>query len=364
MISWKPEIIDFGYEPSTQTIKFVHSAINVSLVGHPDWIEDVVIETTSAPIGGVASGTLTASIRSDKGRGQEVGGILIRCTGDTPNDTEDYLVHAVFNYDSEHIPVMDVIDTVLLMSGDEGYIGPKDRIKANIAAKRWLQDNGGITGTNIRFSELKVDGNKIHLPADFVDYVGVYIATPDGYLAPLYVNDDINIGQEALLDENSFFLLDDAGFVISAHGLTPRVDNQKPYTYFGVDVGSLSELGLGQKVVQIAPGKLSGNGAYKFDKANRVIMVDGPGISEVVLEYISDPILRHRLKMDMGKIRIHKSYQDSMENFLYYKLIELNRHVPNYEKARALQSYKLAMKRAGLRKLKIGELIQVLRGNR
>ena len=362
MISWKPEIIDFGYEPSTQTIKFVHTADSVVLVYHPDWIEGVVIDTSPSNGGSVASGTLTATVRADKTRGLEVGGIIVRCI--SSGVEEDYIIHTVFNYDSEHVLVSDVIDTVLLMSGDEGFIGPKDRIKANLAAKRWLQDNGGITGTNIRFAELEVDGNKVHLPADFVDYSGVYVVSSDGYLAPLYRNDDINLGQEPLLDENSFLLLDDAGFVISAHGLTPRVNNSTPYTYFGVDVGNLSKLGAGNKIVQITPGKLSGNGAYRYDKANRVIIIDGPSVKKIVLEYVSDPILRHRLKLDMGELRVHKSYQGALENFLYYKLIEINRHVPLYEKTRARTSYRLAMARAQRRALRMDELIQVLRGNR
>jgi len=38
--------------------------------------------------------------------------------------------------------------------------------------------------------------------------------------------------------------------------------------------------------------------------------------------------------------------------------------VPLYEKQRALSAYKLAMKRASMRKLNVEELIQVLRGNK
>jgi len=355
---WKPDVVDFGYEPSTQKIKFIHEGVLVEILSYPSWIGEAVIEFDEYNGDRPAKGVITATVSNDATRHQEAGVIAVRC------DTEDYLIPVVYNYDSEHIPVSDVIDTVIMMSGDEGFVGPRDRIKAQIAAKRWLQDNGGITGTNIRFSELSVDGNKIHLPGDFVSPLALYVVSPDGYLAPIYVNRDINIGQEAMQDENSFYLLDDAGYVISAHGLTPRVDNEKPFSYFGVDIGALGELGPGQKVVQIAPGKLSGNGAYRYDAANRVIIIDGPGIDKVVLEYVSDPILRHRLKMDLGKIRVHKSYQESLEAYLYYKLVEINRHVPLYEKQRALSAYKLAMKRASMRKLNVEELIQVLRGNK
>ena len=356
---WKPDIFDFGYEPAvTKQIKFIHEGSLIEVIAHPDWLENVTIDYTPYVSGSPSKGLLTATVRHDTTRHQESGAIVVRC------DLEDYIIPAVFYYDSEHVPVLDVIDSLLMRSGDEGFVGPRDRAKALLVAKRWLQDNAGVTGKNVRFAELAVVDNKVYLPGDFVDYVGLYRVSQDGYLAPLYVNENINIGQESLLDEDSFRLLDDAGYVISAHGLTPRVDNDKTYTYYGVDVGAIGTLNSGQMIYQIKPGEVSGNGMYKYDSANRVILVDGVSLDRVVLEYVSDPILRHKLKMDMGAIRVHKNYQEALEAHIYYKIIEVNRHVPLYEKTRALKEYKLSMKRAKMRKLSINELIQVLRGNK
>jgi hypothetical protein len=354
---WKPDVIDFGYEPSVKTAKFIHQGTTISVLGYPTWIESVTLNYTAYTSGEPKIGSLTATVRTDATRHQEAGLITIQC------DAEDYLIPVVYYYDSEHIPILDVIDSILTLSGEEGYIGPRDRVKAILAAKRWLQDNSGITGTNVRFAELNVSGNKIYCPGDFVDYVGLYVVSTDGYLAPLYLNKNINIGQESLQDEDSFYLLDDAGYVIGAYGLTPRVDNSVPYTYYGVDLNALS-LSEGQQIYQIKPGEISANGMYRYDAANREFIVDGLNIEKVVLEYVSDPILRHKLKMDMGEIRVHKNYQEALENNIYYKLVEINRHVPAYEKARALKAYKMALKRANMRKLSINELIQVLRGNR
>ena len=353
---WKPEVIDFGYEPgNTRVIKFIHEATSITISGKPSWLEDIDVSFDTFSGGSPAKGTLTATVRLDQTRVQEQGIITVL------SDAESYMIPVVFNYDSEHVPVMEIIDNILIYAGDESYVGERDRPKAILAAKRWIQDNAGISGTNVRFSEISVDENRVHLPGDFVDLRGVYVVSSDGYLSPMYQSDNINIGQEIVQDEDAFALLDDAGYVISAFGLTPRVDNENPYTYYGVDVGAIAQLGMGQTVYQIRAGEVSGNGLYRYDKQNRVILVDGNVVKNVVVEYFSDPILRHKLKMDMGEIRVHKRYQEALEAHIYYKLIEINRHVPLYERNNALRVYKRAMKRAQMKGLDFNALHQAIK---
>ncbi len=358
---WKPKVMDFGYEPGvTKQLRFIHLGQRIEVFSHPDWLTDVKVEFTPLPSIHDSDhlpekGVLTATVRYDSTRHQESGLIGVSCDG------EIYFIPAIFNYDSEHVPVLDVIDSLLLRIGDKGHIGREDRPKALLVAKRWLQDNGGITGKNVRFAELKVLDNEIALPGDFVDYIGLYRVTGDGFLLPLYFNKNINIGQENLKDESDFRLLDDAGYVISGYGLTPRVGVTDRYSFLNVN---LQDLNSHQRVYQIRPGVLSSHGMYKYDPANRVFYVSAPDLTEVVLEYVSDPLLRHKLKMDFGEIRIHKNYQEALEAHIYLKLIELDRYVPFNEKQRALTEYKLAMKRASARKLSLSELIQVLKGNK
>ncbi len=353
---WKPETIDFGYEPgNTRVIKFIHEATSITVSAKPSWLDTIDVSFTPYTSGSPSKGTLTATVRLDQTRVQEQGLITILA------DAESYMIPVVFNYDSEHVPVMEIIDNVLIYAGDDSFIGERDRPKAILAAKRWIQDNAGIAGTNVRFSEIEVDENRVHLPGDFVDLRGVYVVSSDGYLSPLYQSDNINIGQEVMQDEDSFALLDDAGYVISAFGLTPRVDNENPYTYYGVDVGTISQLGRGQNVYQIRGGEVSGNGLYRYDKHNRVILINGMAIENVVVEYFSDPILRHKLKMDMGEIRVHKRYQEALEAHIYYKIVELNRHAPLYEKQNALRVYKRAMKRAQMKGIDFNALRQAIK---
>jgi len=353
---WKPDVIDFGYEAGNErVIKFIHEATSIDIISTPSWMSDATVSFDTYSGDSPAKGTITASVRLDQTRVQEQGFITVMA------DTESYLIPVVFNYDSEHVPILEVVDNLMISAGDEGYISERDRNKAILAAKRWIQDNAGIAGTNVRFSEISVVNNTVPLPGDFVDLRGVYVVTSDGYLCRLYQSDNINIGQEVLQDEDAFVLLDDFGYAISGFGLTPRVDNEAPYTYYGIDVGTLSQLG-GQVVYQIKAGTVSGNGLYRYDRHNRVIIIDGVNIQTVVVEYVSDPLLRHKLKMDMGEIRIHKRYQEALEAYLYYKLIEINRLVPIYEKQRALQAYKLAMKRASVKAIDYNALRQVLKG--
>src|SRR5690554_7329591 len=129
---WKPDVVDFGYEPSTQKIKFIHEGVLVEILSYPSWIGEAVIEFDEYYGDRPAKGVITATVSNDATRDQEAGGIAVRC------DVEDYLIPVVFKYDSEHIPVSDVIDTVIMMSGEGGFVGRGDGIRAEIAAKRGL----------------------------------------------------------------------------------------------------------------------------------------------------------------------------------------------------------------------------------
>jgi hypothetical protein len=224
-----------------------------------------------------------------------------------------------------------------------------------------MQDNAGAGGTNLRFAELMVENNVVKVPGDFIDYVGLYVVSRDGYLRPLYKNDKINIAEGYLKDEDSTYVLDEHGFVISAMGLTPRVSNGSAYSYLGKN---MMDAQFSTQTLNIKPGEVSFNGVYRFDRTNNEFIINGYSLEKVVLEYLSDPITRIKMKMDVGELRIHKNYQEALEYYIYYKLIEINNKVPLYEKRRALQTYKLAYKRANMKRLNVNELIQVLRGNK
>ena len=320
---FKPSYIDFGYEPSTQTAKFIHEGASITLVEKPDWVSDVSIEYTPYVSGVPIVGTLTAIVSNDVASRKFSGSIIVSC------DAEQYVIPCVYLYDSEHIKISDVLDAMMWKLGDTSYIGERDRVKALSVAKRWMRDNPGSRSINVRFVELPIeDVAYVYVPADFKSYVGLFTHTYDGYLMPIYVNDNINTADYYLTDENGFFVSDENGYVISTYGSTPHPTNAGEYTYYGANVMPIAP-SIGKQIT-VPQGEISLNGICRYEPNSRRFVVNGVATDKVILQYVSDPILRDKLKMDVGGLSIHKNYQNVLENYIYWNLVDTNRNVPQY----------------------------------
>lgn len=352
----KPSYIDFGLEASTKKAKIYHEYVTVTVGTYPAWISEVSLEEVSSN-----RIILTATVGADATK-KDLDGVISLTCNDGVDDFTHY-VRAVYSYDSESVPVLSVIDDAILMAGDDSHITSRDRKRGRLIAKRWLQDNGRACGQDIKFAELAVEGHRLYPPADFIDYMALYRVSDDGFLYPLYVNENINIASSNLKDENDLFLLDQNGIVLSSYGLTEQPLNQNPYTYYGT---TTSELGTNERVglyYNVRGGELSSNGLYRYDAEERCFVLDGVSDDFLVLKYISDPIVRDKMNIGSGGLRVHKNYQEALEAYIYKELISKSRDVPANEKARALKEYKLALKRSHARDFKAGELLQALRGN-
>ena len=348
---FKPRIVDFGHEPSTKTVKFVHECASITVVSKPEWVSSVTLNYSAYTTGAPLSGSLTTIVSPDSAVRRYSGYIELLCDADT------VFIPTIYAYDSEHIPLNTVIDGLILSNGDSSYIGERDRVRATLIAMRWLQDNNSAAGTNIRFSELAVgDDSKVYPPADFMDYIGVYTYSADGYLLPLFVNDNINLGESYVEDENQLIVVDDNGYAISTYA-TPRPDNSTTYSYYGANIDTMG----GRTHYNIRRGEVSYNGIYRYDKANRCFQINGAPTTMVVVEYISDPILRYKLNLDIGGLCVHKHYQATLQAYIYSELISNNRYVPMGVKRDAENKYKRMYLLAKRRSLKLNELIQIIR---
>lgn len=353
--SHKPLFVDFGGDPREQKIKFVHSCTVVEVYEQPSWVEVVDLDYESHSAGTFHSqGSLLIRPIPGVNGTQYSDVITLSCDGAL------YYIPVVYSYDSTSVLVSDVVNNILMRASDVSPIGERDRMKAISVAKRWIQDNSGVSGTNIRFEEHVVENGIVEGPGDMVAPLGVYVVSDDGYLAPLYYNDNINIGNSPLQDDEGLYITDDTGSVIMAYGLTSRTNNDEPYTYYGTDLAT--KWSGFRNHYKVKEGEVSLNGMVRFDPSSNDFVITGPAIKSVVIKYLCDPILRNRLGLDDGELRVHKHYQEPLEAFIYYSLIEMNSAVPYNEKRRALQAYKLAKMRASVRNTNWDELIQVLRG--
>lgn len=354
IFAFKPTLVDFGHEPSIKVVQFVHQCSSIVITDKPSWIETAEISFnpyTSAPS---RPGKITLEVGYDVAEPQLGGIITVLCNG-----TDEFYIPCVYSFDSVNIPILDVIDNSLFSQGQLSYVGPRDRPRAILAATRWLQDNSGASGTNVRVGEIVNDDGFAYMPSDFVDLIAAYSVSEDGFLLPLYVNNNINTASGPVADDNGYYMLDDNGYVVAASGLTPRVDDSNGYTVYGANIPSL--VGTPKIQYRIKPGLISVNGAYKFDRNNRRLETTGVS-GNIVIEYRCDPLLRYKMKHEYGKLMVHKSYQEVLEAFIYYALIEKNATVSYTEKRRAKREYVLAYKRARLKSLNLNEIIQALRG--
>lgn len=351
----KPHFIDFGNRPGVRTIKFVHSCQSITVSNLPNWVElyDMDYEQYT-PGGAHAQGKIM--IRPIIGMSQEKYSDVITLE----LDGEDYYIPVVYAYDPTSIPLRDVINNSIMMASDVSPISERDRSKAFLIAKRWIQDHNGVTGSNMRFAEVPVQNGIAPIPGDFVSPVAVHVVSDDGFLLPLYFNDYINISDGQLQDKDGLYITDNNGIVIGAYGITPRPNNERPYTYYGADLETAWS-GF-RNHLKVRAGQVSLNGMCRFDASANEFVIAGPNIEKVVVQYICDPILRNQLGIDHGDLKVHKNYQDAIEAYIYWKILSFNSRVPQNEKYRARQEYKLAMRRAESNQTNWNHVMQLLNG--
>lgn len=349
----KPGYIDFGSQRSVQTVKFVHQAASITIVDKPSWVGDIVLDYVPYTTGDSLAGTMKVHMNNDVASSKQDGAIHLLC------DTTDIFIHCVFSYDSINTPVMDVVDNALLMIPGANAMSGDSRIRAMLIAKRWLQDNRGASGTNVKMGEVVVENGIAYPPEDFVRHLNVYAASEDGFLLPIYNSENINTASSPLKDGNGYYILDDNDHVVVVSGLTPRVDDTKSYSYYGLNIPLLTgSIGV---QYQVKEGEISANGLYTFDKETNTFLLHGVK-GNIVIEYISDPVLRHSLTIDYGELMVHKTWQEPLEEYIYYKMVDKDRNISYSEKQRALRSYSLAYKRASIKGIDINHLRQELRG--
>jgi len=349
---FKPRLIDFGQEPCTKTVKFIHECASITIISKPEWVSNVSIDYSPYDTGAPLIGIITAVVAPDSAVRRHSGYIEVRC------DLDTIFIPTIYSYDSEHVQLSQIIDDLILSNGDSSYVGERDRTRATLLAMRWLQDNNAAAGTNVRFAELVIgEDSRAYPPADFMDYIGVYTYTSDGYLKPLFFNNNINLGESYVEDENQLIIVDDNGYAISTHA-APKPNNNGPYLYYGANVDNMG----GKTHYNIRRGEVSYNGIYRYDKPNRCFHINGAPTTMVVVEYISDPILRYRLNLDIGGLCVHKHYQATIQAYIYSELIANNRYVTMGVKRDAENKYKRLYLLAKRRSLKLNELIQIIRG--
>lgn len=318
----------------------------------PSWIESSSVEYTSS--GEIIKGYIILNAYADATGETMLGEVVVSSSSDVTGYS--LTIPAIYPFDTQHIKLTEAVNVAVQLAGDNSYISRRDKGTALLAAKRWLQDTPHACNGNLRMAELPIEDGKVYVPPDFMSFVSAYRVTSDGWLVPIYQNDGYNTSNGYLQDDNRMTITDSMGYVIGTEGLTPRPDNTSPYTYLGDTWEDKEDSG----VYYIKGGIINFNGFIKYDEVNSYFVVDGIGDDAIVIEYISDPIVRASKKLDEYGLRVHKNFQEPLEKYIYWRLIEMNRSVPLSTKLSARKEYSLAMRRA--RPSNVNSIVQALRG--
>ena len=251
-----------------------------------------------------------------------------------------------------------LVDYKITMDEDDYASSASDYAIRNFAL-RGIREFGFDVQPRVRSIKRSVhaSNNTITLPDDFVDIVKLGVVDNNGVVRAFAENKNINISQ-ALVDPSSTSESSDVGGdnftntgnrrVLSENNINDREDDQTSTISDGnnddldwyVFENYLYQGGLG-RLYGLGGGKLRGNYRINYDQ-NRIEIDSEAGVTEVVLEYISDAARS-------SDPVVHVYAEEALRAYVYYKIVERKSSVPAGEKQRARAEYYNERRKARIR---------------
>ena len=251
-----------------------------------------------------------------------------------------------------------LVDYKITMDEDDYASTASDYAMRNFAL-RGIREFGFDVQPRVRSIKRSVhaSNNTITLPDDFVDIVKLGVVDDNGVVRAFAENKNINISQK-LVDPSSTSESSDIGGdnftntgnrrVLSDNNINDREDDQTSTISDGnnddldwyVFENYLYQGGLG-RLYGLGGGKLRGNYRINYDQ-NRIEIDSEAGVTEVVLEYISDAARS-------SDPVVHVYAEEALRAYVYYKIVERKSSVPAGEKQRARAEYYNERRKARIR---------------
>jgi hypothetical protein len=251
-----------------------------------------------------------------------------------------------------------LVDYKITMDEDDYASSASDYAMRNFAL-RGIREFGFDVQPRVRSIKRSVhaSNNTITLPDDFVDIVKLGVVDDNGVIRAFAENKNINISQK-LVDPSSTSESSDVGGdnftntgnrrVLSDNNINDREDDQTSTISDGnnddldwyVFENYLYQGGLG-RLYGLGGGKLRGNYRINYDQ-NRIEIDSEAGVTEVVLEYISDAARS-------SDPVVHVYAEEALRAYVYYKIVERKSSVPAGEKQRARAEYYNERRKARIR---------------
>ena len=251
-----------------------------------------------------------------------------------------------------------LVDYKITMDEDDYASSASDYAIRNFAL-RGIREFGFDVQPRVRSIKRSVhaSNNTVTLPDDFVDIVKLGVVDDNGVVRAFAENKNINISQK-LVDPLSTSESSDIGTddftntgnrrVLGDNNINDREDDQTSTVSDGnnddldfyIFENYLYQGGLG-RLYGLGGGKLRGNYRINYDQ-NRIEIDSEAGVTEVVLEYISDAARS-------SDPVVHVYAEEALRSYVYYKIVERKSSVPAGEKQRARAEYYNERRKARIR---------------
>lgn len=258
-----------------------------------------------------------------------------------------------------YVPLRDIIDDFHLTIDSDDYISNANDVTIRNIAMRGIREFGFDVVNRVKSIKATIQSNNsVLLPDDFVDLIKIGVVDSDGVIRVLGQNKHMNMSrrlkttsdfnnaaQDVAETADTLNSDSEAGPLGTGAGgnadntiadtisdktsTTDSNDGAEDFNYY-VFENYLYQGGMG-RIYGAGGGHLRGAYRMNYDEA-RIEIDTESGISEVVIEYVSD-------EARSTNPIIHVYAEEALRSYIYYKLVERKSTVPAGEKARARSEY-------------------------
>lgn len=243
-----------------------------------------------------------------------------------------------------YVPLRQVLDDYIITLDADDYVNaPSDAVLRNLAL-RGIREFGFDVTSRIKSikKDVNTSNNTVALPDDFVDLLKIGTVGSDGILRVLSQNKNINYSRQVKQDNSEdTSSTDNSGggpLNITNNLILDREDSKSStgsssvsdeYDFY-IFENYAYQGGLG-RLYGTGGGHMQGEYRINLDQ-NRIEVDTASGVSEVIMEYISD-------EARSTNPVIHVYAEEALRCYIYYKLCERKSSVPANEKGRARAEY-------------------------
>jgi len=258
-----------------------------------------------------------------------------------------------------YVPLRDIIEDFFLAIDEDDYVRNANDVVVRNTALRGIREFGFDVTNRVKSIKGAIAANNtVSLPDDFVDLVKLGVVDSDGVVRILNQNKNLNMSRR-LKTTSDFNNVDQdeaetadtlnsdsesgplgntngghpdntiADTILDKDSTSGSSSSENDFEYY-VFENYLYQGGMG-RVYGAGGAHMRGQYRINYDEA-RIELDTESGISEVVIEYVSD-------EARSTNPIVHVYAEEALRSYIYYKLVERKSNVPLAEKSRARQEY-------------------------